>query len=358
MAIKLTTFDILFNEALEELNGNMYDPKYLNIIRMIKDKHTPNNVRENLYNNLPTDIADKIRKEIEADDLKNTDHITTAPRGRKQYYVKKEYPEDIEAYKKFIKLYSNIIDPKIKSSISYNEDSYDINLPRYRSRRDKLIAVELGARNKTLYGSNKYNQNLGAKLKATFVNIAKIGDVDNEYINEFIRKIKENSPTPILRTNIVVPWIYLMELVNGNTEQQLAVLKLCSLTLEHNIFYYPKNDEERDVYKYFNSNIDKIRSWVMAGNNLKDIKSITPEEFAELEGAPLEIDDIEEDDFIVTSWNSVLEKEYPGESPAKVINAIKERNYMSDEEWNDASNDEKIDYLKYIKDWYYANKNK
>ncbi len=392
--MKLTnaTFDELFAEAVEDLYSRYQ--KYNKLIDMINDESTSNEDRLRYYRLLPKEYKDKVkinaRGELSTISLDpkamsdvelfnkyadtgwqqpkepNLDKLAQlyrwVPSGRKgtgtayKSMIKEPIGTKVySAYKKFAKLFRNIIDPVITSTVEIDGDTYDIKSSKFRSQKDKEIAKEFDLRSKNLYGSNKYIQNLDDKLTATFSKIAK-GQTnnENEYIQHLIKLINEYTEGKIGKHTIVIPYSYLLSLAYGDQDQQLAFLDICNLLLQYNIFYTPKNDEEIQAYIYFHSNVNKLRSYVLNGGKITDITKISEEQFNKLsETSPENKIKLEDENL-----ENVFNKYYPNENFDKVINAIKSHNYYSDEEWNELSEDEKIDNLKQFKDYYYKNINK
>lgn len=397
MKFNNATFDELFVEAIEDLYSRYQ--KYQKLIDLINDDNTSNEDRLKYYKLLPREYKNKVNinakgeKSILPLDSKsmsdvelfnkyadkgwqqpkepNLDKLAQLyrwiPSGRKgtgtayKSMIKEPINTKVySSYKKFAKLFRNIIDPVITTTATIDGDTYDVRSSKFRSQKDKDIVQELELRDVNLYGSNKYIQNLDDKLTAAFSKIAKIQENnENEYIRHLVDLIKQYTEGKIGKHTIVVPYSYLLSLAYGDQEQQLAFLDICNLLLQYNIFYAPKNDDEVQAYVYFHSNVNKWRSYVNSGGNLKDIKLLSDKEREEKIGKLEETTpNIKRGEDLIRTVQDELNADYPNINPNNVIEAIKKINYFTDEEWNNLNEEQKIDNLKKFKNYYYKYINK
>ena len=392
MNLNNVTFNDLFNEAIEDLYSRYQ--KYNKLIDMINDVNTSKEDRLRYYKLLPQEYKSKVKinelgelssvgldpkvisdvelfnkyadKGWQEPKVPNLDKLAQLyrwiPSGRKgtgtayKSMIKEPISTKVyNAYKKFAKLFRNIIDPKITTTVEVDGDKYKLKSSKFRSQKDKDIAKEFDLRSSTLYGSNKYIQNLDDKLTATFSKIAKSQKNNkNEYINHLIELIEQYTEGKIGKHTIVVPYSYLLSLAYGDQEQQLAFLDICNLLLQYNIFYAPKTDEEIEAYVYFNSNVNKLRTYVSEGGQIRDINTMSESERDKLSETKDTVEKIEKQENI----DEVFAKEYPNIDKEKVLNAIKKHLYYTDEEWNNMDENEKIDTLKQFKDFFFKQYNK
>lgn len=296
------------NNILESVENNIQNNE--NIVKTINDPSTPNIKRLQLFASLDKDTKKEARIDRDGNltteckilidgpfDTGNTKMIefinsfinnynNLSDELKLKYYkiipgghgntvpyrdlIPQEYQQEIKQKlrrqytKRFIKILKNSIDAPRQESLtllspSNEKITYD-TFARGVTSTKNLEALKYTNKRNSRYGSNKYTQNLEAKIRMAFVRMCKkylskkLTDVNfniNPYLDAIIQKGIDNTTNAkrITNSSIVVPYGYLLSLYDSeDTEKQEAFYDFIYELVDNDLYHAPQNEEDVQIY--------------------------------------------------------------------------------------------------------------